>query len=191
MDPDGSDLGIFAEGVRNTVGFDWHPVTGELWFTDNGRDWLGDDLPPDELNRSWKEGLNYGFPYCHGRNIPDPEFGSSASCSDFIPPVLELGPHVAALGMRFYRGDQFPGEYRGRILIAEHGSWNRTDPIGYRITMVSLDGNMAVSCETFIEGWLDGNRSWGRPVDIVELADGSILISDDTAGAIYRVFYSR
>lgn len=191
MDPDGSHLGIFARGVRNTVGFDWHPVTGELWFTDNGRDWLGDDLPPDELNRSWKEGLDFGFPYCHGRNIPDPEFDSSVSCSDFVPPVMELGPHVAALGMRFYRGEQFPREYLGRIFIAEHGSWNRTEPIGYRITMVSPDGNRAASYKIFIEGWLDGNRSWGRPVDIVELPDGSILISDDTAGAIYRVSYSR
>jgi len=188
---DGAGLEIFARGVRNTVGFDWHPETGELWFTDNGRDWMGDNLPPDELNRAPKEGLHFGFPYCHGKKIPDPDFGKGRACAEFMPPSMELGPHVASLGMRFYRGTLFPAPYRNRIFIAEHGSWNRSVPIGYWITMITLEGNEAVSYEVFASGWLRDGNAHGRPVDIQEMPDGSLLVSDDLAGAIYRVSYRK
>ncbi|MBD3427065.1 MAG: sorbosone dehydrogenase family protein [Candidatus Omnitrophica bacterium] len=191
MNPDGSELEIFAEGVRNTVGFDWHPVTGELWFTDNGRDWMGDNLPPDELNRAYEKALHFGFPYCHGQNIPDPSFGGLRPCSEFVPPVQELGPHVAALGMKFYTGRMFPEEYKNQIFIAEHGSWNRSVPIGYRVMLVRLEGDKAVSYEVFAEGWLTKEGAWGRPVDILLLPDGSMLVSDDKNGAIYRITYEK
>jgi glucose/arabinose dehydrogenase len=191
MDPDGSNLEVFARGVRNTVGFDWHPATGELWFTDNGRDLLGDDSPPDELNRAPKAGLHFGFPYLHGSDVRDPEFGEKGTNLKFTKPAQELGPHVASLGMKFYTGSMFPEEYRGRIFIAEHGSWNRSVPIGYRITTVTLDGDEAVSYDIFAEGWLQGDEAWGRPVDVLILPDGSILVSDDKAGAIYRVSYEK
>ncbi len=189
MNADGSGLEVFASGVRNTVGFDWHPETGELWFTENGRDWLGDDLPPDELNRAPEKGLHFGYPYRHGRNIPDPKFGKGRSAEDFVPPVVELGPHVAALGMRFYTGRLFPPAYRNQIFIAEHGSWNRTRKIGYRLTLVRLNGNEAVSYETFAEGWKLGERVWGRPVDVLVMPDGALLVSDDYSGTIYRISY--
>jgi glucose/arabinose dehydrogenase len=189
MRPDGTGLEIFARGVRNTVGFDWHPATGELWFTDNGRDWMGDDLPPDELNRAPVKGLRFGFPYCHGGTIPDPEYGKKRSCQEFVPPAINLGPHVASLGMRFYTGSMFPPPYRNQIFIAEHGSWNRTTPIGYRITLVRLEGNRAVSYEVFAEGWLKDGKAWGRPVDVQVMPDGALLVSDDRAGAIYRITY--
>jgi glucose/arabinose dehydrogenase len=186
---DGTEVETFGQGIRNTVGFDWDPKTKELWFTDNGRDWLGDDVPPDELNHAPKKGLHFGYPYCHGTQISDPEFGKEKACSETTPPVRELGPHVASLGMRFYSGENFPKEYRGRIFIAEHGSWNRSKPVGYRVTMVTLDGSKVTKYETFAEGWLSGRRVIGRPVDIELLADGSLLVSDDQAGAIYRISY--
>lgn len=189
INPDGSGFEIFAHGVRNTVGFDWHPQTGELWFTDNGRDYLGDNRPPDELNHAPAMGLHFGYPYCHGRNIKDPDIESSASCSDFTPPAMELGPHVAALGMRFYTGSMFPAEYHNQIFIAEHGSWNRSTPIGYRITLVRLENNEAVSYETLAEGWLQNGDAWGRPVDVLVMPDGALLVSDDRAGVIYRISY--
>ncbi len=190
MNPDGSQLEIFARGVRNTVGFDWHPTTHELWFTDNGRDWLGDNLPPDELNRAPRKGMFFGFPYCHGKNIPDPKYGRPGKCKESTPPAMELGPHVAALGMRFYTGKLFPPKYRNQIFIAEHGSWNRTRKIGYRISLVRLQNNRPISYETFAEGWLQGQRAWGRPVDVEIMPDGSMLVSDDKAGAIYRISYA-
>ncbi|HEX9668874.1 MAG TPA: sorbosone dehydrogenase family protein [Thermoanaerobaculia bacterium] len=190
MRPDGSEREIFARGVRNTVGFDWHPQSKELWFTDNGRDRLGDDVPPDELNRAPRAGLHFGYPYCHGRAIADPELGRIRPCAELTPPARELGPHVAAIGMRFYRGAMFPAEYRGQIFIAEHGSWNRSTPIGYRVTRVKLDGDRAVAYEPFVEGWLQGEDEWGRPADVQELPDGSLLVSDDSAGAVYRVTYA-
>jgi len=187
MKADGAGPEVFAQGIRNTVGFDWHPVTKELWFTDNGRDYLGDDVPPDELNHAPKQGLHFGYPYCHGGDIPDPEFGKNRSCSEFTPPAQKLGPHVAALGMRFYTGSMFPADYHNQIFIAEHGSWNRSTPIGYRVTLVQLDNNRAVSYKVFAEGWLQGNRAWGRPVDVLVMPDGALLVSDDEAGAIYRI----
>ncbi len=191
MEPDGSQFEIYARGVRNTVGFDWHPDTGELWFTDNGRDWLGDNRPPDELNRAPQAGMHFGYPYCHGENISDPELNEGRDCSQFTQPEVELGPHVAALGMRFYTGDMFPEKYQNGVFIAEHGSWNRKTPIGYRITFVEMDGSSPVSYQTFGEGWLQGGVSWGRPVDVLVMPDGSILISDDKAGAIYRISYGN
>lgn len=189
MNPDGSDLQLFARGIRNTVGFDWDPRTDELWFTDNGRDNLGDNLPPDELNHAPRPGLHFGFPYCHGGTIPDPEFGRKAPCAQFVPPARPLGPHVASLGMRFYNGPMFPSEYQGQILIAEHGSWNRSEKIGYRIAMVRVKDNQAVSYEPFAEGWLVQGKVWGRPVDLLVMEDGSLLVSDDYSGTVYRIFY--
>ncbi|QIA08245.1 PQQ-dependent sugar dehydrogenase [Draconibacterium halophilum] len=190
MDPDGSNHEIFAHGIRNTVGFDWHPEDGTLWFTDNGRDWLGDNLPPDELNQAPQAGMHFGYPFCHSTGIADPEFGDQRNCDEFSFPVQDLGPHVAALGMLFYTGDMFPESYRNSILIAEHGSWNRSTPIGYRITRVELNGNTAVSYETFANGWLQNESPWGRPVDVIQMPNGSILVSDDTSGTIYNITYS-
>jgi glucose/arabinose dehydrogenase len=189
MKPDGSNLQVYARGVRNSVGFDWNPATKVLWFTDNGRDNLGDNVPPDELNRAPAPGMNFGFPYCHGGDIPDPKYGKGHPCKDFTPPAMKLGPHVASLGMRFYTGRMFPREYDGCIFIAEHGSWNRTVPIGYRVAAVFLEGTKAVRKEIFAGGWLQHGQSWGRPVDVQQLPDGSLLVSDDKGGAIYRITY--
>jgi glucose/arabinose dehydrogenase len=191
MKPDGSGLEVFASGVRNSVGFDWHPKTGELWFTENGRDELGNDIPPDELNHAARAGQHFGFPHCHAGVILDPEFGRP--CTDFEPPVQRLGPHAAALGMRFYTGKMFPTEYANAILIAEHGSWNREQKLGYRVMVVRLDGDKAVSYEPLVSGWLDekSDQISGRPVDVEILDDGSLLVSDDWKGAIYRVTYRR
>ncbi len=190
MRPDGSELEVFAYGVRNTVGFDWDPRTGDLWFTDNGRDRLGDDVPPDELDHAPRAGMNFGYPYCHGGTIPDPEYGRKRACSEFTPPAQRLGPHVAALGMRFYTGVQFPETYRHRIFIAEHGSWNRSSKIGYRVTTVTLENGRAIAYEPFAEGWLHDREARGRPVDVLVAPDGSLLVSDDYAGAIYRIRYT-
>jgi len=189
MNPDGSALDIYVRGLRNSVGFDWDPRTKEFWFTDNGRDNLGDDVPPDTLNRATRAGLRFGYPYCHGGTIPDPEFGRKHACSEFVTPAQNLGPHVASLGMRFYAGNQFPAAYKNRIFIAEHGSWNRSKKIGYRVTMVTLDGDKAIRYEPFAEGWLQGDSVWGRPADVLVAPDGSLLVSDDHAGAIYRIRY--
>ena len=189
MDLDGKNQEIYARGVRNTVGFTWHPETGEMWFTDNGRDMLGDNYPPCELNRVQVPNKHYGYPYCHGGDISDPEFGSKYPCDNFVKPVQNLGPHVAPLGVKFYDGNMFPEKYKGDIFIAEHGSWNRTKKIGYRISRVKIENNRSLGYEPFIYGWLDKdkNDAWGRPVDIVFLEDGSMLISDDYANVIYRV----
>jgi glucose/arabinose dehydrogenase len=190
MNPDGSDFEIVQHGIRNTVGFTWHPDTKELWFTDNGRDWMGDDLPACELNHAPRDGMHFGFPYCHQGDLPDPKFGDKYPCSDFTAPAQNLGPHTAPLGLLFYRGEQFPDSYRDQLLIAEHGSWNRSTPIGYRITMVTLDGDRSTGYSTFADGWLSDGEVWGRPVDVKLLPDGSMLVSDDLAGAIYRIHYS-
>jgi glucose/arabinose dehydrogenase len=189
MNADGSGFEIFARGVRNSVGLDWHPDTHQLWFTDNGRDLLGDDLPSDKLNFAPEIGMNFGYPYCHQGDLPDPDFGKKHPCSEFVPPAAKLGAHVASLGMRFYTGKMFPSEYKNQIFIAEHGSWNRSVPIGYRVARVRLDGNRVVEQQIFAEGWLQGEQAWGRPVDVLVMPDGALLVSDDRAGAIYRISY--
>jgi glucose/arabinose dehydrogenase len=188
INPDGSGFEIVAHGVRNTVGFSWHPRTKELWFTDNGRDMMGDNLPADELNHAPRKGMHFGFPYVHQGDVVDPEYGKGKKLEEYTPPAQKLAPHVAALGMRFYTGKMFPEEYRDQIFIAEHGSWNRSTPIGYRVSVVKLDGNKAINYQPFIEGWLDGRRAWGRPVDVLVMPDGALLISDDMAGVVYRVY---
>ncbi|TAL37129.1 MAG: sorbosone dehydrogenase family protein [Spirochaetes bacterium] len=190
MHADGSGLELFAQGIRNTVGFDWNPLTRELWFTDNGRDWMGDDAPPDELNRAPRAGMHFGFPFCHGKDLRDPEFGEGAACASYTPPEMELDAHAAALGMKFYTGSMFPARYRGNVFIAQHGSWNRSEPIGYRIEMVRIENGRAVGREVFARGWLQGSAAWGRPVDVLVMPDGSLLVSDDKAGAIYRIHYT-
>ena len=190
MNVDGSEIETVARGVRNSVGFDWSPVDGTLWFTDNGRDMLGDDLPADELDRVTRAGEHFGFPFCHQGDSPDPEFGARRACSEFTAPVAKLGAHVAALGMRFYRGAQFPAAYRGNVFIAEHGSWNRSSKVGYQVVRVPVDAQgRAGTPEPFLTGFLQGERAWGRPADVLPLPDGSLLVSDDSAGAIYRVRY--
>jgi glucose/arabinose dehydrogenase len=190
IDVNGTSKEVVAEGVRNTVGFDWSPVTKELWFTDNGRDWLGDNSPPDEINRLSKLGEHFGFPYCHGKNILDPEFGKGKDCKNYTAPEAELAAHVAALGMRFYTGSMFPSEYQNSIIYAEHGSWNRSQPQGYRVNFAKVQDGKIVSVTPMIEGWLEpSGRVWGRPVDVEVMKDGSLLISDDEAGVLYRVTY--
>ena len=191
MDPDGSNREIYAHGVRNTVGFTWHPETKEMYFTDNGRDMLGDDIPPCELNRVTETGQHFGYPYCHGGVVKDPEFGDQRPCEDFVAPVQALGAHVAPLGVKFYTGSMFPEKYKNYAFIAEHGSWNRSKKVGYRIALVGLEDGKAVSYETFLDGWLDdvSQERFGRPVDMLFLEDGSMLISDDFGDAIYRVTY--
>lgn len=192
LNPDGSDVEIFAHGVRNSVGFDWHPETDDLWFTDNGRDMLGDNVPRDELNRASNPGMHFGHPFFHASDVRDPEFGKGKMAEDYTAPARELGAHVAPLGMRFYRGDMFPEDFKGQILIAEHGSWNRTQEAGhtgYRLMRVGLRGNRPQSYDVFAYGWLQDNRAWGRPTDLQEMPDGSLLISDDKAGVIYRISY--
>lgn len=191
MNADGSELELFASGVRNTVGLAWHPQTKELWFTDNGRDWLGDNEPNDELNHAPKKGIHFGYPFCHAGDLSDPKFGDQQACEEFVPPVQKLAPHIAPLGLTFLEQDAFPEEYRGSVFIAEHGSWNRTVPIGYRITRVELKDGKAVTYEPFADGWLDGAKRLGRPVDILELDDGSLLVSDDKANCIYRITYVK
>lgn len=199
MRPDGTGLEVYASGVRNTVGFDWHPQTGELWFTDNGRDRMGDDIPPDELNRARQKGQHFGFPHLHGKDIADPEFGGTEKPAGFTKPEWEIPAHAASLGMRFYTGKMFPAGFHGQIFIAEHGSWNRSEPIGYRVSLVRLEGDRAAGYEVFAEGWLqkgrpwdrvwgrDRYKAWGRPVDVQVIPDGSLLVSDDRAGRIYRI----
>ena len=195
MNVDGSAIETVARGVRNSVGFDWSPVDRTLWFTDNGRDMLGDDLPADELDRVTRTGEHFGFPFCHQGDSADPEFGAQRPCGEFTAPAAKLGAHVAALGMRFYEGTQFPAAYRGNIFIAEHGSWNRSRKSGYQVVRVVVDGQgRAAAPEPFLQGFLqvDGNGReavWGRPADVLPLPDGSLLVSDDLAGAIYRVRY--
>jgi len=190
MNSDGSGRETFAEGIRNSVGLTWDPLNGELWFTDNGRDMLGDDFPPGELNHASASGQHFGFPYCHAGEILDPKLGSGKDCSEYRAPAWKLGPHVAPLGLAFYTGDMFPAEYHNQVFIAEHGSWNRSKKIGYRVTLVRLDDGVAVSYEDFASGWLQNESVSGRPVDVLVLADGSMLVSDDHAGKIYRISYS-
>lgn len=193
IDPDGSNLEIVQHGVRNTVGFTWHPETGDLWFTDNGRDMMGDDMPACEINHAPRDGMHFGYPYCHQGDVLDPEFGDGKDCAEYTAPALKLGAHVAPLGIEFYQGDQFPSTYRGKAIWAEHGSWNRSKKSGYRVMMAdaAADGTMS-NTEVLVDGWLDDDsqRVWGRPVDIEHLSDGSLLISDDFADVVYRLYFA-
>lgn len=187
MNPKG-DFQVYARGIRNSVGFAWRPSSGVLWFTNNGRDWMGDTLPPDSLHRASQAGLNFGFPFCHA-GVPDPELNQGKKCSQFAPPALKLPAHVAPLGMCFYTGQMFPPQYQGVIFIAEHGSWNRRIPIGYRLSLVRLAGDKVVDYQQFAAGWLEEMTAWGRPVDVLVDETGALLLSDDRAGAIYRLTY--
>ena len=193
--PSKGTLENVALGVRNSVGFDWHPQTKQLWFTEHGRDWLGDDSPSDELNVVKRKGEHFGYPFCHQGDTLDPEFGKNRSCSEFTPPVLKLGAHVAPIGMRFYTGKMFPAEYRNNIFIALRGSWNRTIKQGYNVTRVSFDDKGTPKMEPFLTGFLVDERAdppmWGRPADVMVMRDGSLLVSDDHNGIIYRVSYGK
>jgi glucose/arabinose dehydrogenase len=193
INADGSGREIYAKGVRNTVGFTWHPTTKELWFTDNGRDMLGDDVPACELNYAPKAGMHFGYPYCHEGSIKDPEFGSKRACSEFTAPADKLGPHVAPLGLKFYTGNQFPAEYKNQLFVAEHGSWNRSKKSGYNVSLVQVSNNKVTGHKLFASGWLDdaSQKVWGRPVDVLLLPDGSMLVSDDQANVIYRISYKK
>ena len=198
MKPDGSNLEVFADGVRNSMGFDWHPTTRELWFTDNGRDGLGDDVPSDELNVAWKPGLHFGFPFCHQGDVSDPQFGAQRACSTTEPPALKPGAHVAALGFTFYTGNMFPASYRNAVIVAEHGSWNRSVPTGYRVMVARTEGRRVTSYEPLVQGfqrsgapggWEATRSAFGRPVDVLDMPDGSVLISDDVGNRLLRVSY--
>ncbi|MCK5830296.1 MAG: sorbosone dehydrogenase family protein [Methylococcales bacterium] len=190
FNPDGSDFEIIARGIRNSVGLDWHPSTNKLFFTENGRDELGDDIPPDELN-SWSEkGQHYGYPFCHGGTILDPELAGDKKCEQFAAPEWNFKAHMAPLGMRFYTGKQFPKRYKNQLFVAQHGSWNRTEPHGYRVAMVTFKGGKPVSEQAFISGWLTSKGDvLGRPTDVLQMPDGSLLITDDKLGVVYRVEY--
>ncbi len=181
---------VYASGIRNSVGLAFHPDTGDLWFTDNGRDLLGDDIPSDELNHVTQAGQHFGYPYCHQGDLPDVEFGAGKSCADYTAPAVKLGAHMAALGLTFYTGSMFPADYKGQLFIARHGSWNRSKKVGYDIALVRFDaaGN-PLGVEVFASGWLQGQKEWGRPNDVLQLADGSLLVSDDEANAIYRITF--
>ena len=196
VDPQTGVMERVAEGVRNSVGFDWHPKTKQMWFTNHARDWVSDDMPNDTLHRVSAKGMNFGYPFCHQGDFLDPEFGKGRSCMEFDPPAAKLGPHIAPLGMRFYNGTMFPAEYRDNIFIAMHGSWNKTSKIGYNVTRVTLDGKGGVAkMEPFLEGFLTDPKAdppmWGRPVDVLVMRDGSMLVSDDYNGIIYRVSYKK
>lgn len=193
LDIESGHYSVFASGVRNSVGLAFSPVDNALWFTDNGRDWMGDDRPPDEINRAASEGLHFGFPYRHGRNIVEPDFKITDKTVKFTSPSIELGAHVAPLGLEFYKGKAFPRNYRNSLFVAEHGSWNRSGKVGYRVVSIRFDGNKVISVEPFITGWLDKEEdtAWGRPVDVLNMPDGSILVSDDAADIIYRISYER
>ena len=190
VDPDTGAHRIFARGIRNSVGMDFHPSTGELYFTDNGADNMGDDLPPDELNHAAQANLHFGFPWYGGGRAKTREFGGPDSADKITFPIVEFGAHTASLGVHFYRGSQFPDAYKTSAFVAQHGSWNRSTPIGYRIMHLKFDeAGGFLSKEVFADGWLQGSQKWGRPVDVAELPDGSLLVSDDRAGAIYRITY--
>ncbi len=189
---DGSGADIYARGVRNSVGFDWHPVSKEFYFTEHGRDWLSEDLPEDELNRVTKPGQHFGFPYCHNGTHTDRDVGWGRSCEEFEKPVALMGPHSAVLGMRFYTGSMFPKEYRNAIFMARHGSWNRTKKIGGDVVVVKLNKDGTVKSQApFLTGFLENNQYSGRPVDVLQMPDGSLLVSDDYAGAVWRISYGK
>jgi glucose/arabinose dehydrogenase len=191
MNFDGTGVETIASGVRNTVGFDFDPKTGNLWFTDNGRDWLSEEFPNDELNVVTQPGKqHFGYPYCHQGNMPDPEFGWGKSCDDYQKPAALLGPHAGSLGLKFYTGKMFPAKYQGAMFIARHGPWNRTKK--YADVMVAWpDGKGGAKVEPFMTGFVENNGYLGRPVDFLVMKDGSLLVSDDHAGAIYRISYGK
>jgi len=193
VDPKTGLAEIVGLGVRNSVGGDIDPRTGDYWFTENARDWLSDDTPSDKLNHITRLGEHFGYPYCHEGDIPDPKFAMGHKCSEFTPPVVKLGAHVAPLGMKFYTGTMFPAEYKDNIFIAEHGSWNRHTYQGGRIERVIVDpSGKNAKQEVFASGWITGQRDYfGRPDDIIQAPDGSLLVSDDWAGAIYRISYGK
>lgn len=202
MRPDGSNLEVFADGIRNSVGFDWHPATGELWFTENGRDGMGDETPDDELNVAWRTGMNFGFPFCHQGDVADPQFGAQRACSTAEAPVQRLGPHVAAIGMAFYTGSMFPANFRNAAIIAQHGSWDRSRPSGYRVMAAHTDGRRVTAYTSLLEGFLPGGSAAaggrgaaaaanGRPADVLQMSDGALLVSDDAGNRILRVSYRR
>jgi len=188
--PEGWQPEVYARGIRNSVGMAFHPQTKVFWFTNNGRDWLGDDLPPDSVHKAPEAGLHFGYPHCHA-GAPDPDFNEGMDCSTFAPAELKFPAHTAVLGMEFYTGNMFPEEYRGRAFFAEHGSWNRSTPVGYRVTMAREENGSLTGYEVFAEGWLQGGSAWGRPVDLEFLPDGSMLLSDDRAGVVYRITYRQ
>jgi len=190
MNLDGSSVETVASGVRNTVGFDFDPKSGDLWFTNNGRDWLSEELPNDTLNHVTKPGKeHFGFPYCHQGDIPDPEFGWGRSCDEFSKPAALLGPHAGVLGMKFYTGKMFPAKYQGAMFIAKHGPWNRTKKYN-GVYVAWPNGKGGAKVEPFMTGFVENNTYLGRPVDFLVMKDGSLLVSDDHAGAIYRISYS-
>ncbi|PWL32085.1 PQQ-dependent sugar dehydrogenase [uncultured Roseivirga sp.] len=196
MNPDGSNMEIYAKGVRNSVGFAWNPKTNNMWFTDNGRDLMGDDIPACELNFAPEAGMHFGFPYWHQGDIADPEFGAKYPRNKFTEPAYKFEPHSAPLGLRFYEGNMFPAKYKNNILVAQHGSWNRSPDaghIGYQLRFVQIENDKVVKSEIFADGWLDteNNKGWGKPVDIMEMPDGSILVSDDVNHCIYRISYKK
>lgn len=191
MNPDGTGMEVFSFGVRNSVGLAFHPDNQQLWFTDNGLDRLGDDIPADELNHAPKQGMHFGIPYCHQGDLLDEEFGIGKDCADYTPPVAKLDPHGAALGLVFYTGEMFPDEYANRLFVTQHGSWNRTEKSGYQILVLDVnpDGTV-VDKKVFASGWLQGQENWGRPNDVLVMPDGALLVSDDMAGVIYRIVYT-
>lgn len=191
INADGTGREIVAHGVRNTVGFDFHPVTGQLWFTENGADQLGNDIPGDELNVVTARGQHFGNPFFHEGDLPDKEFGQNKNPEDYVKPVVKLGAHVAALGMKFYTGAMFPEEYKHRIFIAEHGNGNKKPPVGFRVAVVDVTEGTVPRYEDFATGWVEGETAWGRPVDVLVMQDGSLLVSDDRAGAVYRITYGK
>ncbi|MBS2039044.1 PQQ-dependent sugar dehydrogenase [bacterium] len=190
--PDFKSLEVIQRGIRNSMGFDWSPQDGCLWFSDNGRDMLGDDLPPEELNRAPKAQQHFGFPYRYGQNVADPEWGSKMPAGlKPVPPAAAMQAHMAPLGLRFYRGSMFPTQYRNCIFLATHGSWNRSSPVGYCLMLGRPDAQGGARTEVFAKGWLNGKGVSGRPVDVQELPDGSLVISDDYAGCLYRLSYKK
>lgn len=196
MNPDGSDMEVYVKGVRNSVGFAWHPETGDMWFNDNGRDRLGDDVPACELNHVSAQGDHFGFPFWHQGDVADPDFGDKFPQNDFREPAYKYEPHSAPLGLRFYQGDMFPAKYKNNLIVAQHGSWDRTKEsghIGYQLRFVQIEGDKVVKSEIFADGWLDkeSNKGWGKPVDVMEMPDGSILVSDDINHCIYRISYKK
>lgn len=189
LDMNTKTLTELAKGVRNTVGFDYHPLTNQLWFSDNGRDMMSDDVPGDEINRLIDVGSHFGYPYFHAGDVADPEFSKGKKSSDYIFPEYTLGAHVAPLGVHFYRGQQFPKSYKNQLFVAEHGSWNRTKKSGYKVALLTIENSKVVNYQAFISGFMQAEKTFGRPVAILELADGSLLVSDDFANVIYRISY--